>query len=140
MSDEFSSEVTGRVVNNTILDYLEIDSEVFEFEGASLLPVLEGEKPAREFAFSDQRELRSADDGHFHLILNGEEGTATLFDLGLDPGEQFDLFKPDHPEAVRLSEALNGWLTDTGQLMRFDEELAAARAKEEELRALGYLE
>lgn len=136
----FENAVQNLDIVPTILDYLEIDAEGFEFEGTSLLPVLGGEKPTREFAFADQRELRSADDGRFHLIFNGEEDTATLFDLRSDPGEQFDLFKPDHPEAVRLSEALNVWLTDTGQLMRFDEELAAARAKEEELRALGYLE
>ena len=74
------------------------------------------------------------------LIFNGEKGTATLYDLRSDPGEQLDLFRSNHPEAIRLQDALNVWLTDTGQLMRFDEELAAARAKEEELRALGYLE
>ena len=124
----------------TILDYLDIDPEGLDFEGTSLLPLLEGREPERVFAFADQREYRSADDGRFHLILNGESGAATLFDLRSDPGEQHDLFRTDHPEALRLSEALNGWLTDTGQLMRFDEELAAARAKEEELRALGYLE
>ena len=62
------------------------------------------------------------------------------FHVQSDALEQHDLFRPDHPEATRLSDALNGWLTDTGQLKRFDEELAAARAKEEELRALGYLE
>jgi arylsulfatase len=135
----------GNAVQNldivpTILDYLDIDAEGLDFEGASLLPVLAGGKPSREFAFADQREYRSADDGRFHLVFNGEDGTATLFDLRSDPGEQRDLFSTDHPEARRLSDALNGWLTDTGQLMHFDEELAAARAKEEELRALGYLE
>jgi hypothetical protein len=106
----------------------------------SLLPVLEGREPAKIFAFADQREYRSADDGRFQLILNGDDGTATLFDLRADPGEQLDLFRTGDPEAMRLSEALNGWLSDTDQLIRFDEQLAAARAKEEELRALGYLE
>jgi arylsulfatase len=124
----------------TILDYLEIEPEGLDLEGTSLLPLLEGREPSRKFAFSDQREYRSADDGRFHLILNGEDGKVTLFDLRSDPLEQHDLFRTDHPEVERLSDALNGWLTETGQLMRFDEELAAARAKEEELRALGYLE
>jgi arylsulfatase len=136
----FSNAVQNLDIVPTILDYLEIEPEGLDFEGTSLLPVLEGKEPEKVFAFADQREYRSADDGSFHLIFNGEDGTATLFDLQSDPGEQFDLFRTDHPEAVRLSDALNGWLTDTGQLMRFDEELAAARAKEEELRALGYLE
>jgi len=120
--------------------YLDIDAKGLDLEGTSLLPVLEGREPKRIFAFADQTECRSADDGRFHLIFNGDDGSASLFDLRSDPGEQLDLFRPDHPEAIRLSDALNGWLTDTGQLMRFDEELAAARAKEEELRALGYLE
>jgi len=136
----FGNAVQNLDIVPTILDYLEIEPEGLDFEGTSLLPLLEGREPSRKFAFSDQREYRSADDGRFHLIFNGEDGTATLFDLGSDPGEQSDLFQSDHPEAMRLSDALDGWLTDTGQLMRFDEELAAARAKEEELRALGYLE
>jgi len=124
----------------TILDYLGIDADGADLEGVSLLPILEKKESSTNFAFSEQREYRSADDGRFHLILNGEDGTATLFDLCLDPGEQSDIFRPDHPEAKRLSTALNRWLKDTGQLMRFDEELAAAKAKEAELRALGYLE
>ena len=124
----------------TILDYLEIEPEGLNLEGTSLLPILEGDEPSREFAFADQRAYRSADDGRFQLILNGDDGIVTLFDLISDPLEQHDLFRKDHPEVARLSDALNQWLTDTGQLMRFDEELAAARAKEEELRALGYLE
>jgi arylsulfatase A-like enzyme len=136
----FGNAVQNLDIVPTILDYLEIGTEGLDFEGTSLLPVLEGREPEKLFAFADQLEYRSADDGRFHLIFNGENETATLFDLRSDPGEQLDLFRPDHPEAIRLSEALNGWLADTGQLMRFDEELAAARAKEEELRALGYLE
>jgi len=136
----FGNAVQNLDIVPTILDYLEIEFEGLDLEGTSLLPLLEGREPSRKFAFSDQREYRSADDGRFHLILDGEDGKVTLFDLCADPGEQSDLFRTDHPEARRLSDALNGWLTDTGQLMRFDEELAAAKAKEEELRALGYLE
>ena len=136
----FGAAVQNLDIVPTVLDYLEIDTESLDFEGASLLPILEGREPEKIFAFADQLEYRSADDGRFHLIFNGEASTANLYDLRSDPGEQLDLFRPDHPEAIRLSNALNGWLTDTGQLMRFDEELAAARAKEEELRALGYLE
>jgi arylsulfatase len=136
----FGNAVQNLDIVPTLLDYLGIESEGLELEGTSLRPLFEGREPSRRYAFSDQREYRSADDGRFHLILNGEDGTTTLFDLRSDPGEQRDLFRSDHSEAKRLSDALNGWLTDTGQLMRFDEELAAARAKEEELRALGYLE
>jgi len=124
----------------TLLDYLGIQTEGLELEGKSLLPLVESQEPSREYAFADQREHRSADDGQFHLVLDGEDGTMTLFNLRSDPLEQYDLYSPDHPEVPRLSEALNQWLTDTGQLARFDEDIAAARIKEEELRALGYLE
>ena len=136
----FGNAVQNLDIVPTILDYLEIDPSGLKFEGTSLLPVLEGDEPTRAFAFSDQREYRSADDGRFQLILNGDDGNVTLFDLLSDPLEQHDLFRADHPEAKRLSDALNQWLTDTGQLTRLDEELAAAKKKEEELRALGYLE
>jgi arylsulfatase len=123
----------------TLLDYLTIEAEDLELEGASLLPLLEEREPSRRYAFSDQREYRSADDGRFHLILDGEDSTKTLFDLRSDPLEQHDLYSVDHPEVNRLSDALNRWLHDTDQWDRFDEALAAGRAKEEELRALGYL-
>ncbi|MDH3813441.1 MAG: sulfatase [Acidobacteriota bacterium] len=136
----FGSAVQNLDIVPTILDYLEIEPEGLNLEGTSLLPVLEGDGPSREFAFADQRAYRSADDGRFQLILNGENGVVTLYDLISDPLEQHDLFRSDHPELARLSDALNMWLTDTGQLMRFDEEIAAAKKKEEELRALGYLE
>ena len=54
--------------------------------------------------------------------------------------EQHDLFTPGHPAVGALATALNRWMEATGQLAGFDEDLAAAKAKEEELRALGYLE
>ena len=62
-----------------------------------------------------------------------------MFDLRKDPLGQHDLFRQSHPEAERLGAILNGWLKDSGQWVRFDEALAASMAKEEELRALGYL-
>ncbi len=123
----------------TLLDYLSIETEDLELEGTSLLPLLEGREPTGRYAFSDQREYRSADDGHFHLILDAEDSTKTLFNLRSDPLEQHDLYSVDHPEVNRLSDALNQWLQDTDQWDRFDEALAAGKAKEEELRALGYL-
>ena len=72
-------------------------------------------------------------------LLDGVESEVTLYDLRTDPLAQHDLFPQNHPEADRLGAVLNGWLKDTGQWVRFDEALAASKAKEEELRALGYL-
>ena len=125
----------------TLLDELSIDVAAIPFDGTSLRSYLRGGDPAmaREYAFSDQSKYRAADDGRWHFILDGVDSTVTLFDLRSDPLEQHDLFTHNHPEGERLGAALNGCLKDTGQWVRFDEALAASKAKEEELRALGYL-
>jgi arylsulfatase A-like enzyme len=125
----------------TLLDELSIDAAAIPFDGTSLRPLLHGGDPAMapEYAFSDQSKYRAADDGRWHFILDGVDSTVTLYDLHADPLEQNDLFTASHPEGDRLGAILNGWLKDTGQWVRFDEVLAASKAKEEELRALGYL-
>ena len=68
------------------------------------------------------------------------ESSVTFYDIRNDPLEQRDLFAGGRPEVEKLSAALNRWLQDTGQWIRFDKALAAGKAKEEELRALGYLQ
>jgi arylsulfatase A-like enzyme len=138
---------TGRVegavqlvdVVPTILDALGAEGEFPTLEGATLAPALEGGPPSRTYAFADQSKYRAADDGRWQLILDGVESTATLYDLHSDPLQQSDLFTGSHPEVDRLSAALNQWLRDTGQWVNFDQALAASKAKEEELKALGYL-
>lgn len=126
----------------TLLDELSLDAAAIPFDGAPLRLLLRGGDPAmaRKYAFSDQSKYRAADDGQWHFILDGVESTVTFYDLHSDPLEQRDLFTQNHPEADRLGAILNGWLKDTGQWVRFDEALAASKAKEEELRALGYLQ
>ena len=124
----------------TLFDYLGLEAGSPDFEGTSLRPLLDGGEPTRTYAFADQRTYRAVDDGRWQLILDGADFSATLFDLRSDPLEQHDLFTSSHPQVGRLSAALNAWLKDTGQLVSFDEALAASKAKEEELRALGYLE
>ena len=123
----------------TLLDKLGIDDAGIPFEGTTLRSLLEGGKPTRDYAFTDQSKYRAADDGRWQFILDGVESEVTLYDLRTDPLAQHDLFPQNHPEADRLGAVLNGWLKDTGQWVRFDEALAASKAKEEELRALGYL-
>ena len=124
----------------TILDYLEIDGEGFGFEGRSLRPLIEGREVSPRFAFSEQKQYRSSDTGSFHLIVDGAENTMTLFDVRRDPLEQHDLYSASHPELGPLIDALGGWFERTNRLGRLEESAAAARAKEEELRALGYIE
>ena len=79
-------------------------------------------------------------DADFHLILDGAEDTVSFYDVHADPLELIDLYSPSHPAVRPMAAALNRWMEATGQLLRFDDDLAAAKAKEDELRALGYLE
>lgn len=123
----------------TLLDVLTLPTGNTDFVGVSLRPLLEGGAPTRKFAFSDQSRFRAVDDGRWHLILDGVELSSTLYDTAEDPLEQRDLFSGGHPAIEPLGEALNTWLTETGQWVSFDKALAASKAKEEELRALGYL-
>lgn len=124
----------------TILDYLGIDFRGFGFKGSSLRPLIEGRSTESRYAFADVGRYRSADDGRFHLILDALDTRFTLFDLSNDPLEQRDLFDSPHPEFTPLLDALDNWLDATGQRSGLDDAVAEAHAKEEELRALGYLE
>jgi len=136
----FAAAVQNLDIVPTILDYLEIDGGDFGFEGRSLRPLIEGREDSQLYAFSRQTEFHSSDDGRFHLILDTDSDSFTLFDLRNDPLEQHDLFDPSHLELGPLRSALDGWLEQTGKRMRLRESIMADRAKEEELRALGYLE
>lgn len=124
----------------TLLDVLTLPARDSDFVGVSLRPLLEGGAPTRNFAFSDQSRYRASDDGRWHLILDGVELSSTLYDVVEDPLEQRDLFSGGHPAIEPLGEALNTWLRETGQWVSFDKALAAGKAREEELRALGYLQ
>jgi len=135
-----SSAVQNLDIVPTVLDYLGIESDEFGLEGVSLRPLIEDREPTQIFAFADSGKYRAVDDGRWHFILDGVEASATFYDLRTDPLEQHDLFVGGGREVGRLSTALNSWLQDTGQWVRFDEALAAGKAKEEELRALGYLQ
>jgi arylsulfatase A-like enzyme len=124
----------------TIVDYLGIVGEDFEFQGSTLRPLIEGRDTGPRYAFADQGRYRSVDDGRYHLILDAANGSVSLFDVRTDPLEQIDLYTDDHPEASRLGTALNQWLENIGQRFRLDRALADAKTKEDELRALGYIE
>ena len=125
----------------TILDLLGFAPVEAPFEGTSLKSLLEGRGPAAErFAFADGGRWKSVDDGRFHLIFDVVEDRAVLFDMWEDPLEQHDLFAADTPALEALVSNLDDWLKKTHQLVRLEETVAEAKAKEEELRALGYLE
>ena len=123
----------------TLLDELAIESAGVAAEGVSLTGVLRGGPATRQYAFTDQSRYRAVDDGRLQFVLDGADFTAAIFNVQKDPLAQHDLFTGSHPEVERLGAALNRWLDETGQWINFDAALAAAKAKEEELRALGYL-
>ncbi len=123
----------------TLLDELAIGPPDSPAEGVSLTGVMRGGPATRQYAFTDQSRYRAVDDGRLQFIFDGVDFTATLFDVRTDPFEQNDTFSGSHPAVDRLGDALNIWLRETGQWVNFDAALAAAEAKEEELRALGYL-
>ena len=134
------SAVENLDVVPTILDYLTIDGEGLGLEGKSLRSLIEGRDESTLFAFAKQTEYRSVDDGRFHLILDVDKDHFTLFDLRIDPLEQDDLYDPSNLELGSLKTALDGWLEMTSRRLSLRQSLAADKAKEEELRALGYIE
>ena len=123
----------------TLLDELDIDAPELVAEGVSLKGVMRGAPPVRHYSFSDQGRFRAADDGRWQIILDGVSSVITLFSTVSDPLAQRNVFSGSHPEAERLGNALKDWLQVSGQWVRFDAALAASKAKEDELRALGYL-
>lgn len=124
----------------TLLDYLGVDAGGAELEGSSLRPLIDEHDGIERQAFAEAGRYRSVDDGRFHLIVDFKARTSSLFDLRADELEQSDLFHESHPEVGPLTTSLNSWLSATGQRFRIDETMAAAKAKEDELRALGYLQ
>ncbi|MEE4274000.1 MAG: sulfatase [Thermoanaerobaculales bacterium] len=124
----------------TVIDIVDIDAVDADLVGRSLLPVLDSPDGASGFAFSDQTKYRGVDDGRFHLILDGRESTLALYDTHIDPLETDDLYASTHPCVDTLTAELNSWLDRTGQWVHFETTLAASKAQEEQLRALGYLE
>ncbi len=124
----------------TVLELTGVPGDGVAMEGTSLMPMIEGADASRGFAFSDQSKYRSVDDGRFHLILDGLDSSVTLYDTHADPLELENLYTGGHPRFKPLVSALDDWLNKTGQRVRFDLALAAAKAQEDQLRALGYLE
>jgi arylsulfatase len=143
--DARSGQRVARPVQNidvapTIVDFLGVPAPEGGFRGTSLRPLIAGQVSNHALAFSDQGRWRSVDDGRRKLILDGLSWTRQLYDLVEDPGEQTDVYRPDSAEARRLEEDLEAWLQLTLEGTDLGDALAAARAKEDELRALGYLE
>ncbi|MBN2551228.1 MAG: sulfatase [Spirochaetales bacterium] len=125
----------GKVVENqvsqidimpTIFDLLGIEQPGL-MEGASVRPLIEGQSDCfREEAFSetppagwqalrsDDREIWSVRTSSWKLILNtrrsGGAHRYELYDLVSDPGELDNLYRENHPAAVRLEPLLEAFI------------------------------
>lgn len=132
-----ASPVQGLDLVPTVLDYLGIDAKGVRFEGRSLRGVLEGEKAkAAEIQYGLQGTLRSASDGRFKLIQDLAGTPARLYDLQADPGETKNVLPNQRRAYAALHDALTRWLTRNEGKGAAD----AARAAQEKLRSLGYIE
>jgi len=125
----------------TVLDYLGFGTGGDALEGRSLRPLLEeGAKAPAELQYALQGTFRSASDGRHKLIQDLATGTASLYDLEADPGEQADVLRRDRRAYFRLRDALSGWITRAEGKGTGDESVRKAREAEEKLRSLGYIE
>ena len=125
----------------TVLDYLGTGPPPSPVAGRSLRPLIEGRAPRpTRVAFSSQGKWRSADDGRFKVIMDGVTLDEQLFDLRGDPQELHDLWATHSHVASMLDRCLREWLEKTLRGFGHKKALEAARSKEEQLRALGYLQ
>ncbi len=132
-----ASWVQNLDVAPTLLDYLGIDAEPYDFEGESLRPVIESGAAAGP-AFSAMGSMRSVTDDRYKLVLDFATESYALYDLEEDPGESRDLSGDEREVYYRLLRRLKAW-TDRVETGSQEERLRRAREIEDELRALGYL-
>jgi arylsulfatase A-like enzyme len=111
-------------------------------DGRDLAPLWSGEASVSDgrlfFAEAapslDSDTLRSVTDGRYKLIRNLETGSAELYDLAEDPGEQHDLIGRESAVAAELGAALDRF----SETQRLGRPLEIPEEMQEELRALGY--
>ena len=123
----------------TLVDYLGLSAEGRGFEGASLRPVIESDRPIRQASLALQGVTRTLCDGTDKLAFDLDSGRAQLFDLAADPGERTDLSAQRPAEARRLQAALLRWIESREGPVASGEAQRRAHEVEKKLRALGYL-
>jgi arylsulfatase len=116
-------------------------------EGIASHPVFA--ESGHSYFFTDVKRRRRNDvPGRFRAVLQGdwkliwtpfaeEEDAWELYDVGADPDETVNLYRPDHPAVLRLAPRLAGFTA------RSEGEVAPEAVSEEDeatLRELGYLE
>jgi arylsulfatase A-like enzyme len=123
----------------TVLDYLGLPGAGLSFDGASLRPAIEGDRPVQRLAFGNQGDTRTVTDGTRKLSYDLTTGTARLFDLAADPGETADLAAKSPGEAHRLEAVLVRWMKSREGPAGSRLSHRRARELESQLHAVGYL-
>lgn len=122
----------------TLLDLLRIPYDPATFDGRSLRPLAERDRPVEPFSFALQGSNRVASDGRLKLWLDLAGGAPRTYDVSADPSESALATSPDATALARLRSALAAWMErqEGGQNA---ENLRRAKETEAALRALGYL-
>jgi len=130
----------------TLLELVDISTEEYDFDGLSLLPVIErGKAKGREVYSEDLFEargkgaLQSFRTEEFKFIRNLTLGTEEYYDLNSDPQEQNNLIeKTDKEKLIEIRKKLNAFLrtrvSEGKTLSKKEKETIDKR-----LRALGYI-
>jgi len=122
----------------TLLALLGVDARGLGFEGRDLLAPAGGAPEAP--VFSGQGVYRAATGRRFKLLYDIERVDFALYDLEADPAETRDV-KAEHPEEFReLRRGLFAWLLAVEGSTTPRQSIDAARAAEQQLKSLGYLE
>ena len=103
----------------TLFDYMGL-SESQTFDGKSLRPVIEKDRPIRRLSFGLQGVKRIVSDGTHKLTYDLATGSSQLFDLKSDPAEKTDLAARRPEETGRLQAALLAPLAGPVQQLPLD--------------------
>ncbi len=123
----------------TLLDYLGLASGAPAFDGVSLRPVIEGDRPVHRLVFGNQGDTRTVTDGLHKLSFDLVSNTGRLFDLAADPEEKTDLSAQRPEETRRLEAVLLRWMKSREGPAGSRLSRRRAAELEKKLRAVGYL-
>ena len=133
-------ELVGNLdVVPTLLDYLGLANTGVPFDGTSLRPVIEKDRPVNRLAFGNQGDTRTVTDGREKLSFDLSTKTARLFDLTTDPWEKTDLSAKRPEEARRFEAVLLHWMKSREGGAGSDLARRRAAELEKELHSVGYL-
>jgi arylsulfatase A-like enzyme len=119
----------------TLVDLLGLPVEGQGFDGASLVPRLDGAGPADRVVFSSMNAQRAVAGGRYKLVADLGRNEWRLFDLARDPGERRDVKAEAREPFARLRGQLLAWIAR----VEGKDGLRQAQEAERQLRALGYL-